>query len=105
MSPHPSASTPRPPPASYLWLLGWAFGIFNGVRTLAYLPTVWAIHTSGRSDQHSLFTWITWTGANATMAAWMFEANGRRMNRAIAVSAGNAVMCLATSVVIGWNRF
>jgi hypothetical protein len=44
-----------------------------GVRavTQAYLPTLWAIHVSGDSSQHSLWTWATWFGANVTMAAWL----------------------------------
>ena len=33
----------------------------------AYLPTIWAIHRSADSSQHSLWTWCTWLGANLTM--------------------------------------
>ena len=92
----------RPAPASraYLVALTWLFTLFNSVRVLAYLPTLLAIFTSGDSSQHSLLTWVTWVGANATMAAWLYEHNGRRLNRAIAVSACNALMCLATSILI-----
>ena len=60
-----------------------------------YLPTLLAIFTSGDSSQHSLLTWVTWVGANATMAAWLYEHNGRRLNRAIAVNSCNSLMCLA----------
>lgn len=84
----------------YLRLLTWAFTIFNSVRVVSYVPTLWAIATSGDSSQHSLWTWATWVGANATMAAWLYEHNGRRMNRAVAVNVGNAAMCLATVVLI-----
>ena len=56
--------------------------------------------SAGDSSQHSLLTWVTWVGANATMAAWLFEHNGRRLNCAIAVSACNSLMCLATSILI-----
>jgi hypothetical protein len=45
----------------YLLLLAWSFSIFNTVRIVTYLPTVWAIHESARSDQHSLLTWFAWT--------------------------------------------
>jgi hypothetical protein len=38
-------------------------------------------------------------GANATMAAWLYE-DSRRWTRAVAVSACNALMCLATLVLI-----
>lgn len=90
----PSASS------AYIVALTWLFTLFNSVRVLAYLPTLVAIFTSGDSSQHSLLTWVTWVGANATMAAWLFEHNGRRANRAIAVSACNSLMCLATSILI-----
>ena len=84
----------------YLTALTWSFTLFNSVRVLAYLPTLWAIYAHGDSSQHSLWTWLTWLGANATMAAWLFEHNGRRVNRAVAVNVGNASMCLLTSLAI-----
>ena len=89
---------------TYLALLTWAFTLFNSVRMLAYLPTMWAIHTSGDASQHSLWTWCTWFGANLTMAAWLYEHNGRRIDRAVTVNACNAVMCLLTLVVIVAHR-
>lgn len=92
------ASEPR---RRYLQLLTWAFTLFNSVRVLAYLPTAWAIAASGSSDQYSLATWIVWVGANATMALWLFEQNGRRMSKAIGVNACNACMCtLVTGLIV-----
>jgi len=91
------SSTPR---GRYMTVLTWSFTLFNSVRALAYLPTLWAIHSSGDSSQHSLWTWITWLGANTTMAAWLFEHNGGRCNRAVIVNAANAAMCLLTVVMI-----
>ncbi len=88
----------------YLTVLTWAFTLFNSVRMLAYLPTIWAIHTSGDSSQHSLWTWCTWLGANLTMAAWLYEHDGRRLGRAVAVNIGNAIMCAATVVLILAHR-
>lgn len=85
---------------TYLQVLTWLFTLFNSVRVLAYLPTIWAIHTSGDASQHSLLTWLTWAGANATMAAWLYEQNGQQLNRAIAVNLGNAAMCVATTALI-----
>lgn len=90
--------------AGYLRLLTWAFSLFNSVRVLAYLPTLWAIHASGDASQHSLLTWLTWVGANATMAAWLYEQNGRRLNRAILVNVCNATMCVAISATILFYR-
>ncbi len=86
--------------STYLSVLTWLFTLFNSVRVLAYLPTLVAIFTSGDSSQHSLLTWVTWVGANATMAAWLYEHNGRHLNRAIAVNVCNSMMCLATSILI-----
>jgi len=84
----------------YLCVLNWAFALFSSTRLLTYLPTLWAIHASGDSSQHSLLTWLAWLGSNATMAAWLYETNNRRVNKVIAVTCGNAVMCLATSAVV-----
>ena len=88
----------------YLTLLTWAFTLFNSVRVASYLPTLWALQASGDSSQHSLWTWVTWVGANATMAAWLYEHNGRLVNRAVAVNIGNAAMCLATVLLIVAHR-
>ena len=90
--------------ALYLRVLAWAFALFSTVRLAAYLPTVWAILQTGDSAQHSLWTWVTWTGANATMAAWLYEHNGQRLDKAIAVNIGNSAMCLITTAVIIWFR-
>lgn len=96
---------PTPPAAAparlrYLRLLAWAFAAFNAVRVLSYLPTMWAIHQHADSSQHSLWTWLTWFGANATMAAWLYESGGRRCNAAIAVNVCNASMCFFTAALI-----
>lgn len=99
-----SAATASAPRATYLALLTWAFTLFNSARVLAYLPTLVSIWRSGQSDQHSLLTWLTWVGANATMAAWLYEHNGGRFNRAVVVNIGNAAMCTATAVLIAWFR-
>lgn len=95
-----SVTVPSAAPTTYLSVLTWFFTLFNSVRVLAYLPTLWAIVASGDSSQHSLLTWTTWVGANATMAAWLYEHNGRRLNRAIAVNLCNTLMCLTTSALI-----
>lgn len=92
-------------PTRGLSLLSGSFALFNGLRIVAYLPTLAAIQTSGQADQHSLFTWLTFLGANVTMALWLHEQNGRRMNRAVAVNAFNALMCGAIAASIGWLRW
>ena len=88
----------------YLDGLALAFTVFNSARTLAYLPTMWSIWASGDSSQHSLWTWCTWAGANATMAAWLYEQGGRRANRAVVVNIGNAAMCVITVGLIVFHR-
>jgi hypothetical protein len=89
----------------YLAVLTWAFTLFNSVRVFAYLPTLWAIYETGDSSQHSLWTWCTWFGANLTMAAWLYEHNGQRVNRAVVVNVSNALMCIAVTALIAVHRF
>lgn len=96
-SPLPASAAPR---RRYVTLLGWAFTLFNSVRVVAYLPTIWALWVSGDSGQHSLWTWCTWFGANLTMALWLRERNGGRFCRAAAVNLCNATMCAATTLLI-----
>ncbi len=89
--------------SAYLTVLTWAFTAFSSLRVVAYLPTLWAMVHSGDSSQHSLWTWFLFAGGNTTMAAWIFENNGRRACRAVVVNAFNAVMCLlilGTAVVL-----
>ena len=74
--------------------------MFSSLTLAAYLPTIWVIYRHADSTQHSLVTWLTWMGANMTMAAWLYEKNGQRFSRAVAVSVGNAAMCLATSAML-----
>lgn len=88
----------------YLRLLTLFFALFNSVRVAAYLPTIWAVYQSGDSSQHSLWTWLTWFGANLTTAAWLYENNGRRMGRVSIVSACNAAMCMTITVLLVWYR-
>gem|GEM_PF-728741 len=97
-------SPPRRSRTVYLAVLTWAFTLFNSVRMLAYIPTMWAVQASGDSSQHSLWTWCTWLGANLTMAAWLYEQNGQRLGRAVVVNIGNAAMCAATVVLIIVHR-
>lgn len=89
---------------TYRVLLDHLFAGFNSARVLAYLPTVWAVTTSGASNQHSLWTWLIFLGGNATMALWLWEQNGRRANLAIATCAANAAMCTCIVGVISWTR-
>jgi hypothetical protein len=88
----------------YVTALNWSFALFNSSRLLSYLPTIWAIHANGNSSQHSLVTWLCWLGANASMAAWLYENNRRRFNKAVSINVGNALMCLATLAIIAWYR-
>ncbi len=88
-----------------LRLLTWSFTLFNGLRIVAYLPTVEAIYTSGHSDQHALLTWLIFLGANATMALWLYEQNGRQCDRAVVINGVNSVMCATISLLIVWTRW
>lgn len=104
---HEPASAPasgRSLRSGYLTALTWTFTLFNSLRAVSYLPTMWAIQASGDSSQHSLWTWGTWLGANITMAAWLYEQNGQRLGRAVIVNLCNAAMCAGTVVVIAAHR-
>ncbi|HMW76259.1 MAG TPA: hypothetical protein PKL28_04900 [Rhodocyclaceae bacterium] len=100
----PRAAAASTAPRSLSWLSG-AFALFNSLRIVAYLPTLLAIHAEGQTNQHSLLTWLCFLGANATMAQWLYEQNGYRMNRAISVNVCNAVMCAAITASIIWLRW
>lgn len=110
----PALRSTRPPPdpaspacawrAVYLRALLWSFTAFNLLRLATYLPTLWAIHNSARSDQHSLVTWIGWTFSNLTMALWLYEKSDHRVDAAVAINLGNAAMCAIASALIGWYR-
>jgi hypothetical protein len=105
-APAPAPAAQRRPTlrATYLTVLAWAFGLFNTVRVFAYLPTIWAIYQSGDSSQHSLWTWLTWLGANATMAAWLYEKDGQRTSGPVWVNGANAVMCaLAVALIVAYR--
>jgi hypothetical protein len=94
----------NPQRRAYLVILTWVFTLFSAGRLLAYLPIIHAIHASGDSSQHALFTWIVWCGANASMAAWLYETNEHRVDTAVLLNGGNASMCLLTAVLIGFHR-
>ncbi len=99
----PAATADHPGPRGHslrLQVLTWAFTLFSSLRIVAYLPTIASIWGQADSSQHSLWTWCTWLGANATMAAWLHEHNGRRIDRAVAVSLANATLCATTVLVI-----
>jgi hypothetical protein len=84
----------------YLRVLIWSFTLCNTARVISYVPTMFAIQVNWDSSQHSLWTWCTWLGANITMAAWLYEKEGRRLTAATLVSIGNAAMCAATLTLI-----
>jgi len=81
-----------------------AFHAFATLRVVAYLPTAWSIAASGDSAQHSLFTWLVFAGANATLAIRLWRESGRRVGACVAVSSVNTLMCLLLAALIGWYR-
>ncbi len=95
---------PVAPGSGDVQLLAWAFGCFGALRIVAYVPMLQTIHASGASDQHSLLTWLTFLGANATMAMWLHRGNGGKCNRAVLLNAINTLMCAAICVLISWTR-
>ncbi len=104
MSSIPTPAPERAPCRARLRLLAWAFTLFNTLRLVSYLPTILAIAQSADSSQHSLLTWAIWFGSNLTMALWLYEHNGARVDRAVAINLCNAAMCLATLALVAWFR-
>lgn len=100
-----TALSPRPKADFRAGLLSVAFSLFSGLRIVAYLPTLAALLSAGQTDQHSLFSWVIFLGANGTMALWLLEHNGGRFNHAVLVSAVNALMCGAIAATIVWQRW
>ncbi len=101
--PLPAAAGPapsRPTPSRYLRLLTLAFTVFSFLRVVSYLPAMLAIWQQGDSSQHSVLTWLIWTGSNLTMCAWLFEQNGRRMNGASWVCLANTSMCACSLALV-----
>lgn len=95
----------RLPPLRQLYLktLTVVFALLNSCRILAYLPTLLAIHETGDSSQHSVWTWCIWCGANLTTAAWLYEKDGH-MSRVAAVSLSNAAMCaIAVAMILAYR--
>jgi hypothetical protein len=85
---------------AYLRVLGWAFAIFSTARVLAYLPTIAALWEHRDSSNYSLLTWATWTGANLTMAAWLFEHGSPGARGAVWVHLANSALCAAIASLI-----
>jgi hypothetical protein len=84
----------------YQRLLLGAFALFNALRVVSYVPTLWAIHASGDSSQHSLWTWFIWFGSNLATGLWHCDRNGRRLDVTAVVLLTNAAMCAASIVLI-----
>jgi hypothetical protein len=93
------------PDSRYRQLLLGAFAGFNALRMVSYLPMLWAIHASGQSSQHSLWTWFIWLGSNLATGLWHLERQDRRFDATSAVLLTNAFMCAVTVVLIAVFRW
>jgi hypothetical protein len=98
-----SGVPPRVEPRYQRGLFG-AFALFNALRVVSYFPTFWAIHASGDSSQHSLWTWFIWSGSNLLTGLWHLERQQRRLDCTAAVLLVNAAMCAAAFVLVAAYR-
>lgn len=100
---HRPRSQAQPGPTWRLLWLRRAFALFNSACVFAYLPTLWAIYSSGDSSRHSLITWRTWMFANLSMGLWLRERDGQ-MHGAVVVNLFNSLMCFCGVALILWYR-
>lgn len=98
------AETNKPNPGMYQKFLKTATNIFGSIRVFTYVPTIMTLVASANSSQYSLWTWIAWLMANATMSASIFENNGRKFDNLVLVNIGNTFMCLLTIAFIAYYR-
>lgn len=88
----------------YRHILRWLTNLFGSLRVFTYLPTIVTLWASADSSQYSLLTWVAWVMANATLTASIYEQNGRKVDNLVLVNGCNALMCLATALVICYLR-
>lgn len=85
----------------YMRTLAAAFVFWNSVRILTYLPTMRLLVRRGASGRdYSVLTWASWTCSNGTLALYLFEVGGHRIDSLVVLNGGNALMCMLTCALI-----
>ncbi len=70
------------------------FCIFNLGEVLTYYPTIRKLRTPGcTGDGQSVWTWVTWIMANATLALHLYVVSGYRVNDLVCLNLANLTMC------------
>jgi hypothetical protein len=70
------------------------FCIFHLGRVFTYYHTIQKLRTPGcTGDGQSVWTWITWILANATLALHLYVASGYRLNDVVWLNLANLAMC------------
>lgn len=82
----------------YIYLM---FCLFNFGEVFTYLPIIKKLSKPNcTGDGQSIWTWLAWSCANATLAAHLYVVAGYRMNDLVWLSLANLSMCILCAVLI-----